>query len=163
MTGAKVMTKGGAPIKARLAGLRRRHGWRRRLEAVTDEWRRAAFAWGTHDCARFAAACVAAVTGVDPLQALSNPDYATPEEGLKALRKAGARSLPELASLLFEPVPPAMAQTGDLAAIVPEGENRFGAALAVVLGERLIVVTEHGLDSRDRTEAIAAWAVGRAI
>jgi hypothetical protein len=158
------MRKGGAPIKARLAAYRRQDGWRKRLEAVTDEWRREPFRWGTRDCARFAAACVGAVTGLDPVAALTSQNlvYGTPEEALKALKMLGCtRSLAELGDLLFDRVPPSLAQTGDLAQIV--NDDAFGSALAVVLGERLLVVTENGLDSRERTEAIAAWAVGRAI
>lgn len=151
------MTGGAAP---RMAHLRRNTNWRARLERVTDAWRRERFELGEIDCAHFAAACICAMTDTDLLEELSVPVYGDQKGALKALRTLGAtRSLRQLGDLLFATLPPALAQTGDLALIV--NDDAFGSAFAIVLGERLLVVTEHGLDSRERSEAIAAWAVGR--
>ncbi|MEZ5790514.1 MAG: hypothetical protein R3D34_06895 [Nitratireductor sp.] len=47
--------------------------------------------------------------------------------------------------------------------LTPEPDDAFGGVVGVVLGERILVVTVNGIDSRDRSEAFMAFAVGRSV
>ena len=143
------------------ADLRRQTGWRSRLTQTVDWWRHQPFEWGNRDCALFAAACVEALTGTNPAEGFK-PRYNSPETAFKALLKTGEKSLPFLLETLFVTIPPALAQVGDLVMLTPEPDDAFGGVVGVVLGERILVVTVNGIDSRDRSEAFMAFAVGRA-
>lgn len=136
---------------------RRQPGWRGRLDRYVDAVRAAPFDWRANRCDHFAAGAVAAITGADPTPAWA-ARIASRRGALAALARRGHASVSDAAAELFYEIAPAMARIGDLAAI-PSGDA-FGDALGVVIGERVLILTAAGVDSRDRAEARRAFAVG---
>lgn len=113
---------------------RRVRDWQSRLAAVVQTSATHPFAWGTHDCVRYADACVWALRGDSPLQALRGAGgkplaWRSEKEALRVLERHGG--LPALAArALGSEVAPAFAQPGDVG-LFDEGERE---ALAVWLG-----------------------------
>lgn len=124
--------------------------WRPRLVAYLAEVRTRPFAYGTHDCALFAAGAVEAMTGHD-LAAEFRGRYASLKEGLKLAKGSHLQILRQH----FEPVPTAFAAVGDLALI---GEVGF-PALGIFEGEMILVLREDGLGLISRAAATQAWKV----
>lgn len=121
----------------------RQPGWQIALSQYLAEAGRQQFQWGTHDCALFAAGAVAAMTGVDPAarwRGKDKPKYRTLRGGLGLMRRAGFVDHADVAARMFEEVPVATAQPGDLAAI-RDGEL---FALGVVQGEWIYVLQPDG-------------------
>ena len=87
MTGAAVAGQAITPITG--AALARLPDWRSRLGAYLAGKRTSPFVYGEHDCARFAAGAVEAVTGSDPSAALGIR-YTTLAGGRHALRARGS-------------------------------------------------------------------------
>lgn len=90
----------------------RHHDWQVRLEAFVRERMDMPFAWGTNDCAIFAADCVRAITGAD---------VALPSLRLHRNEVQAARSLKKHGGLagiataaLGQPIPAALAGIGDV-------------------------------------------------
>jgi hypothetical protein len=109
--------------------------WRRRLADYVAAARSRPFAYGSHDCALFAAGAVAAMTRENPRLTLR---YTTLKEGLRALRAEGYADHVALARALFPEIPVADARHGDLAVV--ETEGRF--SLAVVGGSFVLAAAE---------------------
>jgi len=105
----------------------RRSDWPERLADYVASKRETEFEWGTHDCCRFAAGAVEAMTGVDRMAGYR---YKGEREALRLIAKAG--SLGALAHrLLGEPLESvALAQRGDV--VLADLEN--GASIGVCLG-----------------------------
>lgn len=118
--------------------------WRPRLAAyVQDAWRKP-FRYGEHDCSLFAAGAVEAMTGVNPAAPLPCR-YDTLQGGLEALEAFGFKGPADVAMSLFQRVPKAQAQVGDLVvADMPDGP-----AVGVVQGPRVYFVGEAGLMTID--------------
>ena len=129
----------------------RRPDWRPRLVAYLEEVRARPFAYGSHDCALFAAGAVMAMTGAD-LAADYRGRYTGLKEGLKLAGTSHLRILRQH----FEEVPTAFAGVGDLALI---GEVGF-PALGIFEGEHILVLREDGLGLMPRAAATQAWRVG---
>jgi hypothetical protein len=129
--------------------------WRSRLDDMLVRHTVMAFSPGLHDCALFAASCVAAMTGVDPA-ARWRGQYATIEEGLRAVRADGFRTPEAVFAALFEPVAPALAQVGDIAVLA---EVDGLAPLGIMLGEVIGVLRPEGLGWVSRMQAVAAYRV----
>lgn len=128
--------------------------WRSRLAAYIERVRRAPFAWSTHDCCMFAAGAVEAVTGADPAAELRGT-YGDLAGGMTALGRAGFAGPVDMARALFDRVPPALAQVGDVAVVdTPEGP-----ALGVVQGPSIFVVGPEGLRTVDLLAARLAFRV----
>lgn len=104
--------------------------WKLRLISYVGTCAKIPFAYGQHDCALFAAGCIAAMTGVD-LAAEWRGTYTSLKGGLAALKRAGYADHLALAADHFEKIAPAFAAAGDLAVI----DGPEGAALGVVQGE----------------------------
>lgn len=66
--------------------------WEDRLSTYLDRVSQEPFAWGSHDCALFAASAVKAMSGVDPAAAFRG-QYDTREGSALALREIGAGTL----------------------------------------------------------------------
>lgn len=130
--------------------------WRSRLARYYEGVRKSPFEYGATDCACFAAGAVEAMTGVDPMASIRGR-YKTVKGGLKVLRDAGAKSLVDLVARNFEEVHPSAARVGDIAVMASDGP--FGAALGVVAGERVMAMSEAGLDSVDRSAMTRAFRV----
>lgn len=96
---------------------------------------------GVFDGAIFAADWIAEVTGEDPAAPFRG-QYETFMEGLRLMRKAGYRSLAEIAAASCAPVAGGWmgAQTGDVALI---DDGVIGCA-GIVAGDHVIVVSPDG-------------------
>lgn len=125
--------------------------WRPRLVAFLEEVRTRPFAYGSHDCALFVAGAVAAMTGFDAAAGFRG-QYSTMTGGLKLI--AGADHV-QMVRSLFESVPSAFAQVGDIAVIGEIGVP----ALGIFEGEAILVLREDGLGRLPRVAATQAYRV----
>ncbi len=114
--------------------------WQSRLIRFVGSAGRKPFEAGRNDCTLFAAGCVEAQTGVD-FAADWRGRYTTLRGGQRMLRKAGYRDHVEMVERLFEEVPVAFAQPGDVA-VLPTPD---GPALGIVQGEAIYVLRQDGL------------------
>lgn len=128
--------------------------WKSRLIDHVGACAQLPFEYGQHDCALFAAGCVAAMTGVD-LAAKWRGKYSTLKGGLTALKRAGFADHLAFAAAHFEEIPPAFAAPGDLAVL----DGPEGAVLGVVQGEGIYVLALSGLGTLPLTHARAAYRV----
>lgn len=131
----------------------RRHDWADRMFKYVDSRRETPFAWGTHDCCRFAAGAVLAMTDKDYM---SSFDYSTELGAAKLIRKAG--SLDALVNrALGEPLPAvAYAQRGDV--VIADLDN--GPTVGVVLGVLSAFAAPVGLLFVPTQQARVAWRIG---
>lgn len=138
--------------------MRRKAGWRSRFAAEMDRQRRNPFEWGKHDCAiGLACGAIKAITGEDLRSGWET--YSTPEGALRALKKAGFATLPDLvSSILPEHEHPSRAVIGDIGVIETDGP--IGTSLCVFDGGTVIILTEDGQGRRPRDAAIRAFKVG---
>ena len=125
--------------------------WRPRLVAYIEEVRARPFAYGSHDCALFVAGAVAAMTGFDPAAGFRGR-YESLTSGLKLM--TGADHV-QLVRSLFDAVPPAFAQVGDIAVIGEVGIP----ALGLFEGEMILVLRDEGLGRLPRAAATKAFRV----
>ena len=153
MTGAAVAGQAMTPITG--AALARLPDWRSRLGAYLAGKRTSPFVYGEHDCARFAAGAVEAVTGSDPSAALGIR-YTTPAGGRRALRARGYYDPVAVVRARFAEIPVAFARAGDIAVL----DTAAGPALAVVGGAELFApARERGLVVLLLTAATTAFRV----
>jgi len=146
---------------------RRVADWTARLHAVIEAASVRPFAWGAHDCCVFAADCVRAITGSDPMAELRGAyDDARGAARLLAERDLRGRLL----DALGYPIPVALAQRGDVVIvthlrIVREGvvlldETAEGReAAGICLGEKSAFAAESGLAMLPTLACAAAWRV----
>ncbi|QPC87422.1 hypothetical protein GA830_12215 [Mesorhizobium sp. NBSH29] len=131
--------------------------WRSALADYVDDVKAQPFAWGTFDCALFAAGAVNVMTGAD-IGADHRGKYKTLAGGLKRLKAAGFANHADYAASLFEEIHPSHAQVGDIAAIKATDAGLY--ALGVVQGPRILFVRqEGGLGSVDLLTAERAFKV----
>lgn len=127
--------------------------WQQALWFCVEDWRHRSFCWGEHDCARFAAAAVLAVTGEDVLPALGQ--YASETEADTILADRGG-----LAAAVDQIIGPRQdiiaARRGDLIQLT----DRMGGALAVSVGLNAVALTQHGLREFPMREHRYSWRVG---
>lgn len=111
------------------------------------------FDYGKHDCALFAAGWVLAATGRDLTLGIR---YSSLREGLAALAALGHADHVAVAAALLPEIPPARARRGDIATLDgPQG----APVLAIVLGERIVGLTRHGLRQVPLSAARRAFRV----
>ncbi len=142
-----------APVSPDLT-LTRLTDWRPRLVAYLAGVTARPFAYGTHDCALFAAGAVEAMTGHD-LAAHYRGLYGSLKEGLKLLGRERLTDHVALLRYLFEEIPAAFATVGDIAVIGEVGTP----ALGIFEGEQIIVLRETGLGLMPRAAATLAFRV----
>lgn len=108
----------------------RLHDWPSRLSRTIEASFDKPFVYGEHDCGLFCADCIEAVTGVDPAAGWRGR-YGNEIEAFKVMK---VRSLAGVLDRLFEPVPLAFAQRGDVC-IAPIGvlRNRRREILMMVV------------------------------
>jgi hypothetical protein len=123
-----------------MTAMRRLPDWNARLATFLAGCARTPFEPGLHDCALFAAGCVAAMTGEDPARAFRGR-YSTIVGGHRLLRRAGHADHVALVASLLDEVAPLMAQVGDIAIV----ESPEGPALGLVGGAHVIVPGPDGL------------------
>ncbi|TAG28565.1 MAG: hypothetical protein EAZ40_03420 [Rhodobacterales bacterium] len=128
--------------------------WRPRLVAYLASVSSQPFAYGTHDCALFAAGAVDAMTG-HAIAAEYRGLYGSLKEGLKLMRREGLADHVALLRHLFEEVPTAFAMVGDIAVIGEVGTP----ALGIFEGEQILVLREGGLGLMPRAAATLAFRV----
>lgn len=121
------------------------------LTAYLERVRAEPFAYGSHDCALFAAGAIQAQTGVDPAEAFRGR-YGSLREGLKALKAQGYESHVDLARAVLKPVDRPFAQTGDIAVLNLDR----GPALGVVDGSRVFFLSDGGMMHIEFTSPIVA-------
>lgn len=131
----------------------RLHDWQLRLEAFVRDRSAVPFAWGSNDCALFAADAVQALTGVRHLPELRG--HASAREALRAVRQAGG--LHAIATRALGPaVTPAFAAVGDVV-LVRMGRRE---ALGLCNGGTVLGPGPDGLAVASMDGALAAWRVG---
>jgi hypothetical protein len=105
------------------------------LEAVRDR----PFEWGAHDCCRFAAGAVEAMTGSNPMAEFLGT-YSDRDSARAALTKIGAGTLYHTLLAKFgRSLHPSRAQRGDIAYAVHEGPT-----LGICLGQDCAFVGQQG-------------------
>jgi hypothetical protein len=125
--------------------------WEQRLAAYIAGAHGAAFAWGKHDCVRFAAGAVEAVTGE---RLLPRVQYRSQAGAYRALKELGFASVAEAVPL--PPVALAFAARGDVVA----REDSLGVAVG---RDALFVGEEGGEPGLVRFPVLTcdrAWKVG---
>lgn len=134
----------------------RREDWPSRLHDVIEAARETPFAWGSHDCCTFAAACVEAVTGRNVWPASRR--YTTEQGAYRALRGLGDGYLTDTIDDILGPrKAPFRAGRGDIVAVhTPTGP---GIAVVDLTGEWVVAPAQGGLSRLHLVEAFAAWTV----
>lgn len=116
--------------------MKRLENWDIRLGEAVDDAKETVFSWGRHDCCTFAARCVEAITGKDPMATFRNK-YHDQKSSLEILKQEGMGTLfLTLKSIFGDPVGPAKANRGDL--VFVSGGN--GPCLGVCLGRHSVFV-----------------------
>lgn len=131
--------------------------WRVDLFNYIRDRRAEPYKLGTQDCWIFVAGAIQAMVGVN-IAAAHRGRYKTVKGALGVMKRSGAANMAELAAQhLEERLSPAFAQIGDVLAIPTD--DGFGYALGILVGERIMVLSPTGVDSKDRTEATRAFGV----
>lgn len=138
--------------------LQRLPDWPARLAACLAAARQQPFVWGQHDCVCFAARCVQAMTGCNPLQDL--PAWASPLEARAVLRAEGGLQA-AVTKRLRLPVPAVLAMRGDVV-LLPRRLGGGRTALGVCLGGQVVAAAVHGLAVHSVGEALLAWPIAHA-
>lgn len=124
-----------------------------RLQAFIDSRRDTPFAWGSHDCALFAADWVESVTGKDPAKGIRGRYQTAIGAGRVIKREGGLEAI--AGSRLGERVEPKLAQRGDVVLLA----GSHGPTLGVCLGVDAAAPGEDGLMLVPMGQALAAWRV----
>lgn len=121
------------------------------LHAYLAEVRATRFRPGSHDCGMYAAGWVMRVSGEDH-GARWRGRYRSMDDLAEIMRAEGYSSHVDYVAGLFEEIPPALAQVGDLAVV--EGD-----ALGIFASERVFVLRPDGLGHVSRLRAERAFRV----
>lgn len=135
--------------------LHRLPDWPERMAAYLARHAGTPFVWGQHDCVRFAAGLVHAITGVDLLPA----DWRDRAQAVQVLRALGGLA-PAVDGVLPRLSTPALAQRGDVVLVqasAPQGGRRRW--LAVVDGARWWAPSPAGLVQGPMSLAAIGWEV----
>lgn len=130
-------------------------GWEQALAAHTRSHMRTLYQWGRHDCALFAASCVAVITGHDFAESYRG-GYSDEDGARRVLASIGCDNVGDLAARYLPEISPAEARRGDIVMI----EGTSGLFLAVVDGRTAIGPAARGLTHTPMDLALRAWAVG---
>lgn len=132
----------------------RTENWPEKLLEQVDLARSAPFAWGAHDCCTFAADCVLAMTGVDPMERFRGR-YSSAAGAVKAGAKAGHATLADLWSAALPEISPALAGRGDVVMFL----SVEGLAIGVVTGHQAAAAGPDGLAWAPMDLWLRAWRV----
>lgn len=133
----------------------RRKGWEQALAAYTRAALARPYAWGSQDCALFAAGAVAAITGED-FAAEFRGAYNDADSARRLLTQLGCVDVGDLASRYLPEIDPPEARRGDIVMI----DGQFGPFLAVVDGRTAVGPAARGLTHSPVSMALRAWRVG---
>lgn len=132
----------------------RNDDWEQALADYLAGHREAVFAWGSCDCAMFAAGAVEAMTGIDPAAEIRGR-YKSQAGAGRAISRAGHADLGAWVSSKFQEVEPVFAHRGDI--VMVDG------SLGICAGQIAWFVGEEdgapGLLSRPMQEWERAWRV----
>lgn len=133
--------------------MKRRHEWPELLADYIASRRSAPFAWGSHDCCKFAAGAVEAITGENPMHDFH---YGNEIGALRLIAEAG--SLDALVTqVLGTPLPSvAQAKRGDV--VITDLGN--GPTVGVCVGASTAYAAQTGLLLLPTAQARAAWRIG---
>lgn len=134
--------------------MRRVKGWEQALAGVTRAAMRQPYAWGSHDCALFAADCVRAVIGIDLAEEFRG-QYDSEDGARRLLASLGCEGVADLAARYLSEIEPAEARRGDIV-VMP---GKFGDFLAVVDGRTAVGPAARGLTHSPMSIALRAWRV----
>jgi hypothetical protein len=131
-------------------------------ERLFAEWlsHRAAapFDWASANCCHFAAAWVAHAEQADPMAGL--PATATATAAQRLVKRLGGMMAAWTRQLGRDPIPPLMAQVGDVVLVPQEAEQGVGAVMAVCNGAVWMAPDAHGaMIFGPMSAATAAWRV----
>jgi len=126
--------------------------WPERLAGVFAARMAEPFSRGGNDCCMFAAACIEAVTGVNPAARFKAYSTTAEAEAIIA-RSGGLYAL--VSSVLGQPIPKAMAWRGDVA-LIEIGGVEF---VAVIDGEKWLCPGPDGMRRGLVKDARAVWRV----
>jgi hypothetical protein len=133
--------------------MKRLREWQSRFAACLAERRTRAFAWGSQDCALFAADCVDACTGVDPAADLRGT-YSTAAAAARVMEAHGG--LAALATArLGEEISPRVARVGDVGLLLNGGRECLG----VCIGSMWQAPGEQGLCALPASQVLRAWRI----
>ena len=110
------------------------------------------FAWGSNDCALWAARWVLAATGQNFLADWEGK-YKTENGAARLMKKRGFSGPEDIAAAHLPPIPLTLARRGDLV-LHPQG------ALGVCFGRTSYFLTLTGLTTLNTLDCERAWAVG---
>lgn len=130
--------------------------WPKRLSAAVSAAGSVPFAWGSHDCALFAAEVIQAFTGVDLAAGVRGlyRDAAGAERVMSAVY--GTTDLGEIATILLgDPIPIELAGRGDLVLM----DVATGQALGICTGAEAAGAGPGGLTMVPMRHWHAAWRV----
>ena len=131
----------------------RKQLWQLEFERFVAARQAMPFAWGSNDCATFAADCVLAITGVDvALPALRT--HSTELQAARLLKKHGGVAGIATAAL-GAPVPVLTAQIGDVVLADAAGHDM----LAICNGSTLMAPGPNGLVHLGLDQARQCWRV----
>lgn len=124
------------------------------LFATIERWRRLSLSWD-RNCAMFAADCVLAQTGRDPIGDVRHK--MTGARGLADVLREGDGSLQSVVTRRLGPqVSPRLAKRGDIV-----GLDRRGMHLGVCVGSTALMLDDIGLKPVPMREIACVWAVRR--
>jgi hypothetical protein len=132
--------------------MRRLIDWPQRLEAYIQSRMNTPFAWGAHDCCRFAAGAVLAMTDDDPMIGYA---YTDEHEALQLIVDGGG--LEALVTAALGPPLPvvAIARRGD----VMMADLETGHTVGICLGQDSAFAAAAGLTRRPTLHCMRAWRV----
>lgn len=133
---------------------RRRKDWVHVLLQTIEQAKDIPFAWGSQDCALFAADCVLAMTGVDFAEEFRGK-Y-NDQEGALRLIRGDLESV--LMSKLGEPLSRRFAGRGDV--VLFEATEGPAVGVVGVKGTNIYAVTEEGLVELPISRALKCWKIG---
>lgn len=143
--------------------LTRREDWPEQLAALVKSHVQVPFAWGSNDCALFAAEAVRVMTGTD-LAAPWRGQYRDEASARGQRSASGHLETGDMVAALYDmahralgpAVPPLLARRGDV--VLAEHDN--GHSLAVCLGGVATAPGRNGLLMLERAAWRYAWRVG---
>jgi hypothetical protein len=145
------------------------HWHTRKFDPFLREREKMPFAWGTNDCALFAADAILANTGID-IAADFRGKYTTQLGALRTIQEVtGGTSVADAAAYcankhgLLEHTHPLLAKRGDL--VVIENDENLIAGVVHLNGFHVISVSEKGLvrlpmaDANGKPNVVRGWSI----
>ena len=132
--------------------------WEPRLSEVIEGARDKPFKWGVHDCCIFAADCVLAISGKDPMEGLRG-QYSDRRSALEILNEHGGPDAlfdARLKRIGAQEIMPAYAQRGD---VISMAQENAGARIMVAYRSFVIGPGDNGLLRKDRPSGARAWHI----